>query len=183
MDAGEGPVAERRTEDPSVEVDTDTGPRPVRGTDDPDSPRSAAVVERSAGGVVFRRIDGATHVLLIRDPYGNWGLPKGHVEDGESLTDAALREVREETGLSDLRLEREVGTIDWFFRTEGRLVHKFCTFHLIVSERGVPVPEMAEGITECVWLPTTEAIGRVTYRNARQIVRKAVRLMKGGDPW
>jgi 8-oxo-dGTP pyrophosphatase MutT (NUDIX family) len=140
-------------------------------------------MERSAGGVVVRRIDGVTHVLLIRDPYKNWGLPKGHVEDGESSKDAALREVGEETGLADLRLGREVGTIDWFFRTKGRLVHKFCTFYLIVSERGVPVPETAEGITECVWLPVEEAIGRVTYENARQVVRKAGRLMEGAKPW
>jgi 8-oxo-dGTP pyrophosphatase MutT (NUDIX family) len=140
-------------------------------------------MEQSAGGVVVRRIDGVTHVLLIRDPYKNWGLPKGHVEDGESSTGAALREVGEETGLANLRLGREVGTIDWFFRTKGRLVHKFCTFYLIVSEHGVPVPETAEGITECVWLPVEEAIGRVTYGNARQIVRKAGRLMEGGKPW
>jgi len=133
--------------------------------------------------VVVRRIDGVPHVLLIRDPYKNWGLPKGHVEKGETETDAAIREVREETGLSDLHLGEEVGTIDWFFRMEGRLVHKFCTFHLISSEHGVPVPEKAEGITECVWLPVEDAVSRVTYENARQIVREAMRRMQTGDPW
>ena len=59
-----------------------------------------ARIEHSSGGVVARRVDGSVHLLLIRDPYGKWGLPKGHVENGESSFEAALREVREETGLA-----------------------------------------------------------------------------------
>jgi len=136
------------------------------------------VVERSAGGVVVRRIDGGIHILLIRDPYQNWGLPKGHVEEGETVMAAAAREVREETGLAALRLGPEVGVIDWFFRVDGGIVHKFCTFHLFASEVGTPIPELEEGITECVWLPAEEAITRVTYENAREIVREAVRMME-----
>jgi 8-oxo-dGTP pyrophosphatase MutT (NUDIX family) len=49
--------------------------------------------------VVYRRVDGAAHYLLIRDPYDNWGLPKGHVERGETSEQTAVREVREETGI------------------------------------------------------------------------------------
>jgi 8-oxo-dGTP pyrophosphatase MutT (NUDIX family) len=133
--------------------------------------------------VVVRYLDGVIHVLLIRDPYGNWGLPKGHVEEGEGAIAAAAREVREETGLTVLRLGPEIGVIDWFFRVEGRVVHKFCTFHLMACDVGTPVPERAEGITECVWLPAREAIERVTYENAREIVRDAVRMVEAGDPW
>src|SRR5690606_37487395 len=66
------------------------------------------VEERSAGGIVFRARDGVPHVLLIRDPYRNWGLPKGHLENGEDEAAAALREVREETGLEHLELGPEL---------------------------------------------------------------------------
>ena len=129
----------------------------------------------------MRRIDDTVHVLLIRDPYRNWGLPKGHVEDGEEAPEAALREVREETGLGELELGPALGTIDWYFRLDGRLVHKFCQFFAMVSERGSAVPQEDEGITECVWVPAPEAAARVTYDNARQIVREAVRRLRGEE--
>jgi 8-oxo-dGTP pyrophosphatase MutT (NUDIX family) len=133
--------------------------------------------ETSAGGVVLRRIDGAVHVLLIHDPYGNWGLPKGHLEADEDPPTAGLREVREETGLNDLKLGPELGTIDWYFRMRGRLIHKHCTFFLMISRSGDAVPEREEGITECRWLPLESAAEHVTYDNAREVVREAARIL------
>ena len=61
-------------------------------------------------------IEGIIQCLVIRDRYGQWGLPKGHLEDGESSKQAALREVNEETGLSDLELSEQLGVTDWSFR-------------------------------------------------------------------
>lgn len=135
--------------------------------------RGRARVERSAGGVVLRRMDDVLNALVIRDPYGNWGLPKGHLEDGESAGEAALREVGEETGLDGLTLGPELATIDWHFRSGGKLIHKFCAFYLMESEMGDPVPEAAEGITECRWFPLDEAEARITYDNAREVMRVA----------
>ena len=125
-------------------------------------------------------MEGTVHVLLIRDPYHNWGLPKGHVENGEGDLEAALREVREETGLEDLSAGPAVGTIDWYFRQGRRLIHKTCAFYLMRSADGRPVPERAEGITECVWVPVEEAIVQVTYDNARDVVRAAAELLREG---
>lgn len=141
----------------------------------------AARVEHSAGGVVLRRIDGEIHVLVIRDPYQNWGLPKGHLEDGEDSRDAALREVREETGLDELMLGPELGTIDWRFHFEGHLVHKFCDFFLMASPAGEAEPEVGEGITEVAWVPLEEAPGRITYGNARWVIRRAVERVEAGE--
>jgi 8-oxo-dGTP pyrophosphatase MutT (NUDIX family) len=139
-------------------------------------PRSAqAVVETSAGGVIYRWRGGAAHVLLIRDRYHHWGFPKGHLEDGETPADAALREVAEETGLGELRLDAELQTIDWFFRFRGRLIHKYCHFYLIESPRGDTCPQAEEGITECVWLPLEQAIASISYDNAREVLRIAAR--------
>jgi 8-oxo-dGTP pyrophosphatase MutT (NUDIX family) len=137
-------------------------------------------VEKSAGGIVVRRVGGVPHVLVIRDPYQNWGLPKGHVENGEAPGDAALREVAEETGLGDLALGPEIGRIDWYFRAGGNLIHKFCAFYLMTSEVGDAVPEAGEGITECVWIPLDAAEERVTYENARGVVRKAREIVENG---
>lgn len=135
--------------------------------------------EQSAGGVVHREIDGALHVLLIRDPYRNWGLPKGHVEAGEAPADAALREVREETGLRELELGVDLGTIDWYFRAGGDVIHKYCRFYLMRSPAGEPVPEEAEGITACRWVPVRRAPAEITYANAREVLRTAVRQLTG----
>jgi 8-oxo-dGTP pyrophosphatase MutT (NUDIX family) len=134
--------------------------------------------ETSAGGVVIRRIDGVVHVLLIHDPYGHWGLPKGHLEEEEELAEAGLREVREETGLSDLELGPELGTIDWHYRMRGRLIHKHCTFFLMTSQSGDTIPELEEGITECRWIPMEEAVNFVTYDNAREVVQDAARRLE-----
>lgn len=142
--------------------------------------RDRARVEKSAGGVVLRRIDGRLHALVIRDPYKNWGLPKGHLEDGEGPGEAALREVAEETGLTDLTLGDELATIDWYFRAEGRLIHKYCAFYLMGSAEGDPTPEEAEGITECVWVPLGRVEKRITYDNAREVVKAARELVEGG---
>jgi len=144
--------------------------------------RQRARTERSAGGVVLRCIDGAVHALVILDPYKNWGLPKGHLEEGEASREAALREVREETGLTHVTIGPELATIDWFFRMDGKLVHKFCSFYLMGSAEGETSPQEAEGITECSWVPIEDAESRITYDNARAVMKAARLLVADGHP-
>lgn len=139
-------------------------------------------IETSSGGVVFRRQQPQTaQFLLIRDPYGNWGLPKGHLEGGETPVQAAVREVAEETGLDQLAVVDQLPTIDWYFKDGNVVVHKFCHFFLIESHMGEPCPQIDEGITECVWLPLDNALGTLSYANAREVLRAAgVRLTRDG---
>lgn len=129
---------------------------------------------------MFRRAGGDALVLLIRDPYENWGLPKGHVEPAETPREAARREVAEETGLTALEVRAELPTIDWYFRDGAQLVHKFCHFFLMESPEGEPRPQAEEGISACTWLPVGEAIRTVTYANAREVLRVADERL--GDP-
>ena len=116
-------------------------------------------------------------VLLIRDSYGNWGLPKGHLERGERAASAAEREVREETGLADVRVISPIATIQWRFRFRGTLVHKRCEFFLMESESEATRPQKAEGITACRWTPMTEALEIIGYDNARDVLRQAQTLV------
>ncbi|HEX2203902.1 MAG TPA: NUDIX hydrolase [Longimicrobium sp.] len=138
-----------------------------------------AVVETSAGGVIYRWRGEEAHILLIRDRYSHWGFPKGHLEGEETAADAALREVEEETGLTQLRLEARLQTIDWYFRFRGRLIHKFCHFYLIESPDGETCPQVEEGITECVWLPLPDALSSISYDNAREVLQRAAERLLG----
>jgi 8-oxo-dGTP diphosphatase len=129
--------------------------------------------DKSAGGVVVRNPGSRPRVLLIEGPYGKWGLPKGHAEPGEALPDTALREVTEETGLSDLELGPELMTIEWQFSAGDVRVRKLATFFLMFSEHGDPVPQRSEGITEVTWVPLESAHERISYPNAIAVVRAA----------
>lgn len=130
-------------------------------------------IERSAGGVVVRSLAGVWHALLIRDPYGNWSLPKGHIEGGESLREAAAREVEEETGLAPEVVGPKIGTVDWTFGRGRGKVHKYCTFFLMRSRNGNTSPQLEEGISDCAWLPVPEAAARIAYDNTRSVVLRA----------
>jgi 8-oxo-dGTP pyrophosphatase MutT (NUDIX family) len=130
-------------------------------------------IETSAGGVVFRRRSVDPVFLLIRDPYENWGLPKGHVERGETPEQAALREVGEETGIERLELRASLGTIDWFFREGPDLIHKYCHFFLMETDTEKTRPQLDEGISDCIWLPLGDALQTLTYDNARSVLAAA----------
>ena len=139
--------------------------------------RSRARDETSAGGVVFRMDVGQPLFLLIRDSYKNWGFPKGHIEAGEQPEIAALREVREETGLTDLSIRSLVDTIDWFFRFRGQLIHKVCHFYLMETADATTSPQRAEGITACRWTRFEEAQSLISYANARELLQRAQEML------
>ena len=137
--------------------------------------------ETSAGGVVFRVDDGLPLFLLIRDSYQNWGFPKGHLEEGELAEAAALREVSEETGLSDLSVRGAIETIDWFFRFRGQLIHKVCHFFLMQTDESMTSPQRAEGITACRWTRFEDACDLVSYANARDVLRRAQEMVQASS--
>lgn len=141
--------------------------------------RSRANREVSAGGVVYRVEDGRPLFLLIRDSYRNWGFPKGHLEQSELPEAAALREVSEETGLTDLVVRADLGPIDWHFRFRGKLIHKICHFFLMESENAATSPQREEGITACRWAPIDEALALISYANAREVLQRAAETVAG----
>ncbi len=140
--------------------------------------RRAPREEVSAGGIVYRRAADGVRFLLIRDSYRNWGFPKGHLEEDESPDDAAVREVREETGLARITLKAPVDVIDWHFRFRGRVVHKVCHFFLIEARGGHPRPLRKEGITACKWFDFEKASALVSYDNARTVLARARALLE-----
>ena len=137
--------------------------------------------ESSAGGVVFRVAEGRALFLLIRDRYGNWGFPKGHLERGERADSAALREVMEETGLRAVSVLGAIETIEWRFRFRGALIHKNCQFFLMESTSAAITPQRSEGITTCRWVTLDDAQEMIRYDNARAVLRHAHEMLSSRD--
>lgn len=129
---------------------------------------------------MVRRTPEGMCYLLIRDGHGNWGFPKGHLDQGEGPEEAARREIGEETGLDGLVLHHGLGRIDWRFRHRGQVIHKFCHFFLFSSEAGEPTPQAEEGISACVWLSFPDAEARITHENARRVLQAAHALIADG---
>lgn len=150
----------------------------TNGRNRPRRASSRAREEFSAGGVVVRMVDGSPRFLLIRDGYGHWGFPKGHVERGERADAAALREVMEETGLRALALVGSIEAIEWHFRFRGALIHKRCEFFLMTTDSDATRPQKAEGITACKWASADAAVELIGYENARAVLRHAAAMIE-----
>ena len=127
--------------------------------------------EKSCGALVFRRASQGLEVLLLKHRAGHWDFPKGHVEAGESEQETALREVLEESGLV-VKLEdtgfREVIRFSPFPGCEKDVV-----YFLAFLQSGELTPQPEE-ISRAAWLSPAEALERITYQNARNLLLKAL---------
>jgi len=134
------------------------------------------VAEIAAGAVVLRR---GKLLLLHHSREDRWCLPKGHVDPGESLEQAAAREVREETGLSDVRLEREVGEVSYRFYSPAKAVnvHKTSVYFLGRSPGGRVAPEAI--FDRFAWVPFARAVQLVPYDTDRSVLELARRRVRG----
>lgn len=128
--------------------------------------------ETSAGAIVIHRSDGTVKYLILHYPAGHWDFPKGNVEKGESDLDAAIREISEETGLTDLKIINGFKKrIQYYYKRGDQLVKKTVTFYLAESKtKDVKLSYEHQGY---IWLPIDEALAKVTYQNARNVLKEA----------
>ena len=131
--------------------------------------------EVSAGGVVYRRSDDGVEIVLAarRTRRGDlaWGLPKGLIEPEETPEEAAVREVREETGL-EAEVEASLGDIRYFYIWEGVRVRKAVHFFLMRATGG-DVSLHDHEMEDVQWFPLSVALRRATYKGEREVLQRA----------
>jgi 8-oxo-dGTP pyrophosphatase MutT (NUDIX family) len=145
-------------------------------------PKATTVRQVSAGGVVYRKGASGHEVALIRVGEANrWQLPKGIVEPDEAKEAAALREVREETGV-DADLIAPIDTIEyWYFgRRGGKGVrfHKFVHFYLLKHRTSGSPEDDREAIKEVRWFDLEEAETMLAFGNERAVLAAARKVLE-----
>ena len=142
-------------------------------------------VEICAGGVVMRYSQGEPLVLLILDPYNQWTLPKGHVEENESIEDAALREVQEETGLQAIILKEKIGVAEYTIqkgnKSKNSTIQKIVHYFLMETSDVRLSVEVKEAIKDAKWYALQEALKIFGYENTKFILKEAVNIISQED--
>jgi periplasmic divalent cation tolerance protein len=150
-----------------------TGPRSVEEN-------VRTVTEVSAGGIIYRRNGDDYDVALIH-VRNRWGLPKGHVEEGERDEEAALREVREETGLEG-KLIRKLGDIRYSYRDKTKTgdqvrIYKRVHFFLLRYLKG-DVRDHDHEADDARWFPIEQALKQLKFATEKKMMHRALSLLR-----
>lgn len=130
--------------------------------------------EVSAGGVVVF----GNAILLLRKYNGDWVLPKGRVERGETLKQAAKREVREEGGVKG-EVVKYVGKIQYSFRNHRynkvKIIKKTVHWYLMYAKNMNCVPQREEGFVEAKFVHMDRAVDMARYQDEKRMIQKAIK--------
>lgn len=135
-------------------------------------------IKRAAGCVVYRHdAAGVLWILLIRDKYGKWTIPKGHLEKSENDADAAVREVFEETGVRG-ELGALISRIEYdVLSKKGERRLKQVAFFLLRTAQIDSTPQAKEGIDAAEWYAPDAALARIGYPQVRVVLEQALLLL------
>ena len=126
----------------------------------------------SSGIILFNENNNTRKYLLLNYPTGHWDFIKGGIEDGESLQQTAIRETREETGITDIEfIEGFKEEIEYFFRAENQNVHKKVIFFLAKTNSKNVI--LSHEHLDAVWLNYNDALKKLTYDNAINLLKKS----------
>lgn len=151
-------------------------PKAVPKSTKPKAPYAKRVDEVSAGGLVVDTT-GKLGLLIGRrdqkDASGKrilWSLPKGHIEEGETPEQAALREVQEETGIESI-IEKSLGVIDFWFMAGGKRIHK-TVHHYLFRESGGLLAAQETEVDEVAWFPLEQIIEKLAYPDEKKLISR-----------
>ena len=134
------------------------------------------IEETSAGIVVFRIENSKILFLLLHYPSGHWDFVKGKMEKGETTHETAIRETREETGITDITfVENFEEWIEYNFQFKGELVHKKVVFFL--AETKTKDVSISHEHLDHIWMDYLTAMDKTTFDNAKTVLTKAYSLL------
>lgn len=130
--------------------------------------------EFSAGGIILKQENGKTYVLLVEYPDDHtYGFPKGHIEKGETIEQAARREIAEEVGLMNIELKENLGSYQRESRDPETGAEALKTIILFLVQ--VNAYDHAKETHELyAWLPVEKAISRFKYKEDADFFKKHV---------
>ena len=128
--------------------------------------------EKSAGIVLFRNDSGKNEFLLLNYPQGHWDFVKGKIEQNETLHGAALRETKEETGITNIEfIDGFEESVEYDFRFKKEDIHKKVIFFLAkTSEKNIKI---SHEHNDYLWLEYDDALKKTTFENAKNVLSKA----------
>lgn len=140
------------------------------------------VRETTSGGIVFRRDEktNTIQVLLIQDAKNRWTIPKGHVEPGEEPKQTAEREIREETGLQEMKVYSWLGKVNFRYRRSHTLVLMTMHIYLVegLSDTNKLHPE--DWLNDIQWLPAKEAVDKIAYDDIAKLILVGMKKVRDG---
>lgn len=134
------------------------------------------IEETSAGIILFRKEETKNLFLLLHYPSGHWDFVKGKMEKGESIHQTAIRETKEETGVTDITfLENFEEWIEYNFQHQGELVNKKVVFFLAETKtKDIKISHEHQGYT---WMDYSTSMEKTTFDNAKTVLTKAQKLL------
>jgi len=128
--------------------------------------------EKSAGIVLFRNNSSKNEFLLLNYPQGHWDFVKGKVEQNETSHETALRETREETGITHIEfIDGFEESVEYDFRFKKENIHKKVIFFLAkTSEKNI---KLSHEHNDYIWLEYGDALKKTTFENAKSVLSKA----------
>ena len=137
-------------------------------------------IESSAGAIIFLKKNDTFYFLLLHYEAGHWDLAKGHIEGGETLKETVIREVKEETGINDLKfIPGFQDKTEYYFTLKGKKVFK--TNKLFLAETKKEEINLSSEHISFVWLPYYQALERITFENTKKVLKRAMQFLESQE--
>lgn len=156
-------------------------PKPIKGIKKFVTRRPAikdVVQEPTAGGVIFRRNNNQIEFLLIQDAKNRWTIPKGHIEPGETSKETTEREIREETGLQEMKVMNWLGKINFRYRRATSLVLMTTEIFLVEALGDTSSLKPEDWMNDVKWLPSSEALDKIEYEDIGKLMLLALKKIR-----